>query len=888
MSQQPTAKYRKDYQAPRFLIQSVDLDIDLHDHQTRVISRLQMQRNPNLMDINGATGDNGALELDGENLTLESISVDGEQLSPSQYQVTAQSLRIEELPAQFELVIETTLDPANNTALEGLYKSGGAFCTQCEAEGFRRITYYLDRPDVLAVFTTTVHAQKKQFPYLLSNGNQVDHGDEPEGRHFVKWHDPHPKPCYLFALVAGDFDLLNDSYTTKEGRDVALQLFVDKGNLERGRFAMDSLKAAMKWDEERFGLAYDLDIYMIVAVGFFNMGAMENKGLNVFNDKYVLADAKTATDQDFLNVESVIGHEYFHNWTGNRITCRDWFQLSLKEGLTVFRDQEFSGDMSMRPVHRINDIRIMRTHQFAEDASPMAHPIRPDKVIEMNNFYTVTVYNKGAEVIRMLHTLLGEAGFQAGMQCYVERHDGQAVTCEDFVAAMEAANGRDLKQFRRWYEQAGTPEVTVTETYDAATQVYQLHCQQRTPATPGQASKAPFHIPMRVVFYDEHGTPMALQCEEQASDVLSITQAEQVFTFKNVVSQPVAGLFAGFSAPVRIKAQYSESQLLTLLGASQDPFIGWDSAQQLYLNAIRQAVESGEPLRLSSAVFDALREQLTNPERDPALLALLLQTPSEEAVSGEYQTIDIDAIHNACQALKGQIGEQLQDTLQQTWQAFKPTGAYTFEAGAIARRMLANTCLSYLALNGKAVQQDASGEVLRAHFKGDNMTDQLAALQAAVHSQHPVADELVADFAAQWQDTPLVMDKWLAVQASAPHSSTLAKVKALTEHSAFTFANPNRVYALLATFSHNLAQLHQADGAGYKFLVHVIKRLNQSNPQVASRLLSSLLQWRKLDPKRQQLLKAELESLRALPDLANDLFEKVEQSLSQEQATAQA
>lgn len=864
----PQTQYRKDYQPPMFSIQSVLLDVDLHQHQSIVVSELHVQRNGE---------HNAPLVLDGEDLNLLALELDGQVLGTDTYHIKPGELSIPEVPDQFTLRVTTELDPANNTALEGLYKSAGSYCTQCEAQGFRRITYYPDRPDVLSVFTTTVRADKAEFPYLLANGNQVASGDLGVGRHFVTWHDPHPKPSYLFALVAGDFDRLDDQFTTCEGRNVDLQLYVDKGNLPRASFAMQALKNSMKWDEERFGLAYDLDIYMIVAVDFFNMGAMENKGLNVFNAKYVLADARTATDQDFLNVESVIGHEYFHNWTGNRITCRDWFQLSLKEGLTVFRDQEFSGDMSMRPVHRINDIRIMRTHQFAEDASPMAHSIRPDKVIEMNNFYTVTVYNKGAEVIRMIHTLLGEDGFQQGMQLYVKRHDGQAVTCEDFIVAMEDASGVDLTQFRHWYAQAGTPRVEVEEAYDAERQQYTLTCRQSTPATAGQPHKQLFLIPMRVLFYKQSGEPLSLSSDQLHNNVLKISHAEQSFTFNNVSEQPIPALFAGFSAPVRLAYDYSESQRLTLLAHSEDPFIAWDSAQQLYLQTLKHAISSSTDVKLSDAFIDTLAFQLERQGTDPALAALLLQLPSEEAVSGEFEQIDIDAISRACQQLKQQIGLKLKPVLWRCWEANKPQGQYAFTPDRIAKRMLANTCLSYLAAHSDSDIEAA----LVTHFAADNLTDELASLQAVVHNQHALAERFIAQFAERWQDESLVMDKWLAVQASAPVVGTLDTVKALTEHPAFNFANPNRVYALVATFSHNLAQLHQADGTGYQWLGAVISNLNDSNPQVASRLLSAMLQWKRLDPQRQQYLKAELQRLRQLPNLATDLYEKIENSLAQ-------
>lgn len=870
MTTMPQAKYRKDYQTPEYTIDEVDLDIRLQDHQTLVTSRLTVRRQGQHKK---------PLRLDGEDLKLVDIELDGKKVPEQQYKISDSQLQIENLPEQFELVITTELDPANNSALEGLYKSGGAFCTQCEAEGFRRITYYLDRPDVLAVFTTTLHADKEKYPFLLANGNKTDSGEVADGQHWVTWHDPHPKPCYLFAVVAGDFDLLEDSYQTKNGREVALQLFVDKGNLDRSEFAMRSLKEAMRWDEERFNLVYDLDIYMIVAVDFFNMGAMENKGLNVFNAKYVLADAKTATDQDFLNVESVIGHEYFHNWTGNRITCRDWFQLSLKEGLTVFRDQEFSGDMSMRPVHRINDVRIMRTHQFHEDSSPMAHPIRPDKVIEMNNFYTVTVYNKGAEVIRMLHSLLGEQGFQKGMQLYVERHDGQAVTCEDFVCAMEDANGKDLQQFRRWYEQAGTPVLKITETYDAAAERYTLHCSQSTAATPGQKDKQAFHIPLRVHFYSGSGELVKLSSDDLKNDILELTEEQQDFVFEKVKEKPVPGLLAGFSAPVKLNYQYQEKQLLTLLAHSQDPFICWDAAQQVYLQAMKKAIAEGRSVQLSQASLAALKHKLNHHKSDPALVSLLLQIPSEESLSGEYDVIPVADVHRVCGELKLLLARELETELKATYSSCHPQGDYQFAPEDIAQRMLANTCLAFLA----NLDNSAVATMLEKQFsEADNMTDELAAMQAAVHANHASADKMLADFAAKWQGNSLVMDKWLATQASATHSSTLDAVKQLTSHAAFNWQNPNRIYSLVATFTHNLAQLHREDGEGYRWLREVIVRLNGSNPQVASRLVTALLQWRRFDDKRQVLLKQELEALQQLPDLASDLYEKVEQSLQQD------
>ncbi|EKE87030.1 aminopeptidase N [Idiomarina xiamenensis] len=878
-TQQPAAKYRKDYQAPAFRILTTTLDIDLHPQQTRVICELEIVRE----DYSQS-----ALMLDGEQLTLVSLQVDGRPLSESDYQLSEQGLRIDGLPQRCRLRIENLIDPAQNKALEGLYLSAGCYCTQCEAEGFRRITYYLDRPDVLSEFTTTVRADQQQFPHLLSNGNCIDRQTLEQGRHAVTWHDPHPKPSYLFALVAGDFDLLEDSFHTQDGRDVALQLFVDKGNLDRAEHAMRSLKAAMRWDEQRFGLVYDLDIYMIVAVDFFNMGAMENKGLNVFNAKYVLVNPKTATDQNFLNVESVIGHEYFHNWTGNRITCRDWFQLSLKEGLTVFRDQEFSADMGSRAVHRINDINIMRTHQFNEDAGPMAHPIRPDKVIEMNNFYTVTVYNKGAEVIRMLHTLLGEQGFQAGMREYVSRHDGQAVTCEDFIAAMEAANAVDLQQFRRWYSQAGTPELTVSQQQQNGQLC--LTVAQQTPATPQQQQKLPLHMPLLVRAYNRAGEVVELQPADEhdvsirRSDsgawLLSLTEAQQSFYFK-VAEQPIVmAWLESFSAPVKLVQQADDADLRILMAAADDAFVRWDSAQQLYQRVIQRAVDAGnseQPLLLTEQTVTALR-QLLQADIDPALRAQALTVPTLEALLELYpEQRPVDALCHYQQALQRQIATALAADFQHCYQQLSATqGDYSVDAAAIAGRSLKQVCLHYLALSATAAEETGVVTQIQQQFaNADNMTDQLAALQAAVSAQLSCAKPLLQAFDQQWRGDVLVMDKWFAVQATADLPDTVTQVQALMQHPDFSLDNPNRVYALLASFTHNVAQFHRADGAGYRLIAEVIAQLNSSNPQVASRLIGAFMQWRRFDDARQQLMREQLLRLRQLPNLARDLYEKI-------------
>lgn len=867
-----TAKFRSDYRAPEFLIQSIDLTFQLDEQRTIVTNRMLVEPQQN-----GAV-----LRLNGEHLTLQQIKINGEELSPEGYRVSDKHLEVTQVPTSpFELVIINTINPSANTAFEGLYNSGGAFCTQCEAEGFRRITYYLDRPDVLAEFTTTIIADKQRYPYLLSNGNKIKQGGNNDGTHWVTWHDPHPKPAYLFALVAGDFDVLADKFTTCNGRDVRLELFVDKGNLKQAEFAMTSLKNSMRWDEERFGLEYDLDIYMIVAVDFFNMGAMENKGLNVFNSRYVLADAKTATDQDFLNVESVIGHEYFHNWTGNRITCRDWFQLSLKEGLTVFRDQEFSSDLGSRAVNRIDAIRIIRTHQFNEDASPMAHPIRPDKVVEMNNFYTVTVYNKGAEVIRMLHTLLGEQGFQAGMKLYVERHDGQAVTCDDFVAAMADANKFNLDVFKRWYSQAGTPTVTVTQHYDEQTQTLTLKFSQATPATPGQPTKLPVYIPVLLSAYSQSGKRLTLanamlREHESGSSLFELTSEHQTLEIHDIPERPVVALMENFSAPVKLEAEQVFADSLVLLAHAEQDVTRWEAAQHIYVKLIRDAVEQKQPLLLPDVVAEAFK-QFAQADIDPALKALVLTPPTVEEMAEYYPTeIPLDAIFDTVQELRRQLANKLFAVFTKVWDT-REVAAYELTGDDIANRSWLHTSLYYLA----SQQPEQYSSVVADYFKqADNMTAQQSALQIAVHLKLACKQELLDAFEQQWLDTPLVLDKWFAIQASTPDAAVVETVHALQQHARFDRNNPNRQYALFATFGRNMTQFHRLDGAGYRMTSEMIQYLNDKNPQVAARLVTPLTQWRRFDQQRQQLLKAELEKLQKLPNLAADLDEKISQSLS--------
>ncbi|KAB7701374.1 aminopeptidase N [Plesiomonas shigelloides] len=867
MQTEPQAKYRKDYRAPDYTITDVALDFDLSADDTVVTAVSHLVRQGEHVQ---------PLVLNGEGLTLVSVAVNGQPVTD--YQQDSHSLTINGLPAECELTIITRFSPAKNTALSGLYQSGEALCTQCEAEGFRRITYFLDRPDVLARYQTKITADKARYPYLLSNGNRVARGELADGRHWMQWSDPFPKPSYLFALVAGDFDVLRDTFTTRSGRDVALELYVDRGNLDRADWAMESLKQSMRWDENRFGLEYDLDIYMIVAVDFFNMGAMENKGLNVFNSKFVLAKAETATDTDYLDIERVIGHEYFHNWTGNRVTCRDWFQLSLKEGLTVFRDQEFSSDLGSRAVNRINNVRVMRGAQFAEDASPMAHPIRPDKVIEMNNFYTVTVYEKGSEVIRMMHTLLGEEAFQAGMRLYFERHDGSAATCEDFVKAMEDASGIDLTQFRRWYSQAGTPQLQVRDEYDAKQQVYRLHVRQSTPPTPEQTEKLALHIPLDIELYAEDGAVIPLQSGGQAvSSVLNVTEPEQTFVFEKVPQAPVISLLREFSAPVKLDYPYTDKQLTFLMAHARNDFARWDAAQMLIGKYVRLNVANwlaGNALELPIEVVDAFRAVLLDEQLDPALAALILTLPKETELAELFDLIDPDAIRAVREFIRDELVLELNDELRAVYQAHV-LPEYRVEHADIARRALRNTCLSYLAF-----AEGADALVRRQYEQADNMTDTLAALSAAVSAELPCRDNLMQHFADKWQHDGLVMDKCFMLQATSPAANVLENVKALMQHPSFSLANPNRTRSLIGAFaSGNPSAFHAKDGSGYRFLTDVLVELNSRNPQVASRLIEPLIRLGRYDAERQQLMREQLLRLQKLDNLARDLFEKITKSL---------
>ncbi len=865
------AKYRKDYKTPDFTATDIFLDFQLDPQHTVVTAKTRFQRlNP----------ESTTLRLDGHSFQFASIKFNGSDFSA--YKQDGESLTLtlpEESAGDFELEIVTILVPAENTSLQGLYQSGEGICTQCEAEGFRQITYSLDRPDVLARYQVKITADKTRYPILLSNGNRIASGESDKGQHWVEWQDPFPKPSYLFALVAGDFDVLQDEFTTRSGRKVALELYVDRGNLDRADWAMQSLKKAMKWDEVRFGLEYDLDIYMIVAVDFFNMGAMENKGLNIFNSKYVLANAQTATDEDYLAIESVIGHEYFHNWTGNRVTCRDWFQLSLKEGLTVFRDQEFSSDTGSRAVNRINNVKFLRTAQFAEDASPMSHPIRPEKVLEMNNFYTMTIYEKGAEVIRMMHTLLGEKRFQQGMQLYIAENDGKAATCEDFVSAMERASGVDLTQFRRWYSQSGTPKLTISDSYDEKKHTYQLIVSQLTPPTSDQMDKVNLHIPLKIALYDKNGIPITLLNNgEVVSDVLNVTQKEQVFEFHSVSSRPVPALLCDFSAPVKLDYHYGTEQLITLLKFAQNEFVRWDAMQMLFAAELRRnltACQQGDELTFSAEILTALSHVLANYKENVELTTLILTLPKETEFAELFKTIDPDGIVTVRDFMQRTIAENLRAQLLETYNAIQQE-EYRIDIRDIALRSLKNICLQYLAFT------ETGNLIVNKHYlHANNMTDTLAALTAATKAQLGCRENLLRDFEEKWQHDGLVMDKWFTLQATRPDSNVLELVQHLMLHPSFNFNNPNRLRALVASFANqNLKAFHAANGSGYRFLTDILIKLNETNPQVAARLVEPLIRFNRYDSQRQTLMKRALERLSEVEDLSKDLYEKIDKALN--------
>ena len=876
---QPKEIFLADYQAPDYLVDQVTLTFDLASDVTRVHSVLSMRKNPQ--------GQRSDCVLDGEQLTLVSIKIDGRELQGNEYQCTDSALLISSPPDKFELAIETEIFPDKNTALEGLYHSGRLLCTQCEAEGFRRITYYPDRPDVMTVFTVSIVADKELWPIMLSNGNLDGQGQLDDGRHWVRWHDPHPKPSYLFALVAGDLYCQQDSFVTASGRQVQLEIFVDAENSHKCDHALRSLKQAMKWDEEKYGREYDLGVFMIVAVNDFNMGAMENKGLNIFNSACVLASPETATDNDYYTIQSVVGHEYFHNWSGNRVTCRDWFQLSLKEGFTVLRDQQFSADMNSAAVKRIDDVNQLRNLQFAEDAGPMAHPIRPASFIEIGNFYTVTIYEKGAEVVGMIKTILGEQGFRKGTDLYFDRHDGQAVTTDDFIKAMEDANDIDFSQFKRWYTQAGTPELTVTTHFDSLRNRYQLRIEQSCHATPGQKEKQPLYIPVAMGLLNKQGDAMAMQLEgeEKAypdeTRVLIVTEQQQEFTFINLATEPVLSLLRNFSAPVNLSMAGTNSELAFLMANDNDSFNRWDASQRLVINVLMQLVESvraATVLTVPAEIIEQFSLVLAKAEEAPDLVAKMLTLPSENYLAAQAKPADVDAIHLARNHLKRSLAQALKQQFTMLYDKLNGTGNYRFNADDMAKRSLKNCCLDYLLATQDPMQVQ---RCLKQMKQADNMTDTLAGLSILVEYEGPETEHAIRAFYAQWQHDRQVVDKWLAVQAKSSLPNTLVRVKGLMKHPAFSITNPNNVRALLGQFCrNNPVNFHALDGSGYQFLVEQILQLDKLNPQIAARLLGALNSWHQYDEQRQQLIKQALQTIAEQPELSSDVYEVVTKYLA--------
>ncbi|SMF40103.1 aminopeptidase N [Alteromonadaceae bacterium Bs31] len=885
---QPKTIYLKDYKAPAFQISSTELVFDLFEDYADVHARLNIER--------VSPGQKGALVLHGLDLELLAIKLDGTQLGDEQYTVEEACLSIHEVPDSFQLDTTTRIKPQENTSLEGLYKSQKMFCTQCEAEGFRKITYYLDRPDVLSEFTCKVIADKNRYPVLLSNGNKIAEGSEQEGRHWVQWHDPFKKPCYLFALVAGDLQAIDDSYTTMSGREVLLRIFVEDKDKDKCAHAMNSLKKAMKWDEDVYGREYDLDIFMIVAVDDFNMGAMENKGLNIFNTSCVLAHQKTTTDDSFQAVEAVVAHEYFHNWSGNRVTCRDWFQLSLKEGFTVFRDSEFSADMGSRSVKRVEDVNLLRTLQFAEDAGPMAHPVQPSSFIEISNFYTLTIYEKGAEVVRMVHSLLGPELFRKGSDLYFERHDGHAVTIEDFIRAMADVSGRDFTQFMRWYQQAGTPHVSVSGIYHPEEQKFVLSFEQSCPPSPEAKEQLPFHIPISVGLLGETG-PLAFRLEHEQGLIetctLEITKKQQTINFFDVKEQVVPSLLRNFSAPVKLKYCYSMADLQRIISLDSDGFNRWDASQQLAVKAtenVRVALAispapavQGELLSSHEALLkQALATLDGEDQQDLQMLAYTLALPSEEYLFEQQTQIDVEGTHHARQRVKRKLANSHFDLYLRIYQALNSNAVFSVDAQSIARRRLKNTVLGYLVCSGKA---QAIELCIQQFNSADNMTDELSALSELVHSGSGEAQayksESLERFFEKWKHEALVVNRWFSLQATNPDPATLGRVEALMQHSYFDASNPNKLRALVGGFcNRNAICFHDRSGDGYRFLKERIVELNEKNPQIASRLLTPLTRWKRFDESRQILMRQELESIQALNNLSKDVFEVVSKSLN--------
>jgi aminopeptidase N len=857
------AKYRKDYQPHPYRIEKADLIFELIPERTVVKSQLIVVAKPKTV-----TGTE--LFLDGSDLELLSVSVNGEQLAEDKYRLTPEGLSIFHLPRESTIDIINVINPQANTQLNGLYVSGNTFCTQCEPHGFRRITYFIDRPDNLSRFTTTIVADKKHYPILLSNGNLVDSGEGADDQHWAQWEDPFLKPSYLFALVAGNLDLLEDEFITHTGRHVTLHIYVDLGESDKAGFAMQALKQSMHWDESVYGREYDLDIFMIVAVRDFNMGAMENKGLNIFNSKYILVNPQTATDVDYENVLRVVAHEYFHNWSGNRVTCRDWFQLSLKEGFTVFRDQTFTAEHTSLATKRIDDVNLLRNHQFAEDAGPMAHAVLPESYIEMNNFYTVTIYEKGAELIRMMSTILGPEKYRLGTDLYFEKHDGDAITIEHFVQAMEEASDIDLNHFRHWYRQAGTPHLLVKQEYDSQKHIYRLTIQQETKPTPGQQDKVPLHIPLAVGLLNQAGQ------EIMPTVILNVTRSTETFEFEHVAKSPIVSLLRGFSAPVKLHFDYTDAELAVLLKYDTDGFARYEAAQQLALRQIKQLIQAyqdKQKLRVEPAYLSALLTISNMAFTDKALQALLLSMPTEKYVVESLDNVDIDAVHLAYQVLKVSIAAALQAQLQKLYQT-SVSKKYRYQPADTNKRRLKNTCLSYLSCIDR-------GELAWQQYQtADNMTDSLAALFALANNpESPYREQAINDFKTRWQNDALVMDKWFAVCASADVPNVLAEVRTILKDPLLNIKNPNSARALIGSFATNLIHFHAANGSGYQFLADQIINIDSFNPQVAARLLVGFTPWRKFDKPRQKLMQKQLKRVADKKDLSKDVYEVVHKML---------
>ncbi len=875
----PTPVYRKDYSAPDFWIDRVDLTFRLGERKTRVVARIHGTRN---RDVN--SGGN-PLVLNGEDVDLVGLKLNGTPLVIGEFTLAEELLTIPEVPDEFDLETEVEIDPKANTQLSGLYLSDGIFCTQCEAEGFRRITFFLDRPDVMARYSVRIEAEKERCPVMLSNGNRVESGELPDGKHFVRWEDPYPKPSYLFALVAGDLACHPGSFTTRSGREVSLEIWVEHQNADKCEHALLSLQKSMKWDEERFGLEYDLDIYMIVAVSAFNMGAMENKGLNVFNSKYVLAKPETATDADYEAIEGVIGHEYFHNWTGNRVTCKDWFQLTLKEGLTVFRDQEFSADMNSAAVQRIADVRMLRTMQFTEDAGPMAHPIRPESYVSMDNFYTVTVYEKGAEVVRMYQTLLGREGFRKGMDLYFERHDGSAVSCDDFRSAMADANGRDLTQFERWYSQGGTPLLEASGAYDPETSSYTLTLRQSSPKI-GDAEPKPLHVPVRMGLLGPDGTDMPLLFEGESATsspttrVIELTEEEETFTFTHLPQAPIPSLLRGFSAPVKLELERGREELAFLMGHDSDPLRRWDAGFELgtrILLGLAEDHQNGRQLNLDPLFVEAFRRLLADEALDGSLKSLALTLPDEIFLGQQMEVIDPDAVFAARNFVIEGLATSLKGLWEETYATHVDEGPYSATKNAIDRRRIKNRALAYLV---HCRQQDCTDLAAKQFDAANNMTDREAALSCLTYVECPEQHIALERFYELFENDPLVMDKWFRLQAVAPLKDPLERVLELEKHKDFTIENPNRVYSLIRAFAGaNPVGFHCADGKAYEWIADKTLQLDALNPQVASRVVSSFNVWKRYDEGRRGLMKTQLERIAAHPGLSKDTREIVGRAL---------